>query len=198
MTKVKICGVRTVEELRYINEARPDFVGFVMAPSKRKVTIPMVRNLRHQLDDGISAVGVFSGQPVEMIIELLDEEVFDMVQLHGNVPSGYIRSLKEASPATVVQAIDMNAVGFAPTLGTEADMLLLDGGPGGTGVSFDWSSAHGVQNDFFLAGGLDLQNVRQAIEAVRPFAVDISSGVEVDGRKDRTRILHTVRRIRDV
>lgn len=198
MTKVKICGIRTVAEVAHMNEAAVDYVGFVFAPSRRRVSAEEAKNLRSQLDDAIVPVGVFVDHPIHVIVELVDDGVIDMIQLHGKESPGYISSLKAETDATVMKAIDMNAKAFSPSAFPNADMLLLDGGPGGMGECFDWSLAKDVGMSFFLAGGLDMDNVRRAIEVAAPYAVDISSGVETNGRKDRGSVMEVVRRVRYV
>jgi len=197
MTKVKICGLSLREHIEYVNEARPDFIGFVFAESPRKVSATTARTLRSVLIEGIIPVGVFVNHPLDEVLKLVDDGTVEMVQLHGGENQDYIRSLKAQSSVPIVQAIDMHT--FPEGLEkTEVDMLLLDNGRGGTGQPFDWTRTNGIEKKFFLAGGLNLHNVKQAITATRPYAVDISSGVERAGRKDRDLIIETVRRVRDV
>lgn len=195
---MKICGIRTVAEVGHINEAAVDYAGFVFAPGRRKVSAEDAKDLRSLLDDTIVPVGVFVDHPIHVIVELVDDGVIDMIQLHGKESPGYISALKTETDAPVMKAIDMNAKAYSPSAFPNADMLLLDGGAGGKGECFDWSLAKDVSRDFFLAGGLNMDNVRRAIEVAAPYAVDISSGVEMNGRKDRESVMEVVRRVRYV
>jgi len=197
MTKVKICGLNRREDINYVNEARPDYIGFVFVECRRKVSADAARDLRSRLMEGIVPVGVFANHPLTEILELVDDGTVEMVQLHGAESQTYIRNLKAQSAVPLIRAIDMCASrgGFE---NTEADMLLLDSGRGGTGRTFDWTMTGAIKKPFFLAGGLNIHNVERAVAVTHPYAVDISSGVEREGRKDRDLIMKTVRRVRDV
>ncbi|MFA6710656.1 MAG: phosphoribosylanthranilate isomerase [Candidatus Methanomethylophilaceae archaeon] len=198
MTRVKICGLRREVDIDYVNAAHPDYAGFVFAEGRRQISHGTARELRSLLDRTIIPVGVFADSPIDEIVGIVRNGTIDAIQLHGKESSEYISKLKAVSSVPVIQAVNMNEEGMFGIPDTDADMLLLDGGTGGTGTSFDWSSVRGIRKDFFLAGGLNMYNVRKAIDLVRPYAVDISSGVEINGRKDGDLIKDTIRRVRDV
>lgn len=198
MTKVKICGLRREADIGYVNAAHPDYAGFVFAESRRRISQDTARELRSLLDRTIVPVGVFADSPMDEIVEIVRNGTIEAIQLHGKESPEYISKLKAVCSVPIIQAVNMNGDGRFGIPDTDADMLLLDGGTGGTGTCFDWSSARGIGKDFFLAGGLDMHNVRKAIDLVRPYAVDISSGVEINGQKDGDLIKDTVRRVRDV
>lgn len=218
MTKIKICGLFRPEDIEAVNEARPDYIGFVFANSKRRVSPETAAVLRKMLAPGIKAVGVFVDAPIEIPVSLVRSGILDLVQLHGNEDEEYIRKLKEKLAEISVPPDQPEGVKSFPVIkairversedirsmqGSEADYLLLDNGLGGTGKTFDWRlamQADTTENEykkpFFLAGGLQLSNVEDAIKALSPYAVDVSSGVETDGLKDRSKIMDIVRRVR--
>jgi phosphoribosylanthranilate isomerase len=198
VTKVKICGLKRRADIDYVNEAHPDYAGFVFANSKRQISRDTAEELWSLLDRTIIPVGVFANSPMDQVAEIAQSGIIDVIQLHGGESSEYISRLKTRISVPVIQAVNMDEVSISGIPDTDADMLLLDSGMGGTGKCFDWSLAKGIRKDFFLAGGLNMNNVRKAIDAVRPYAVDISSGVEVNGQKDRDLINSTVRRVRYV
>lgn len=198
MTKVKICGLKRRADIDYVNEAHPDYAGFVFANSKRQISCDTAEELRSLLDRTIISVGVFANSPIDRVEKIAQSGIIEVIQLHGGESSEYISRLKGRISVPVIQAVSMDEVSIFGIPDTDADMLLLDSGVGGTGRCFDWSLVKGIRKDFFLAGGLNTNNVRKAIDTVRPYAVDISSGVEINGQKDRDLISSTVRRVRDV
>lgn len=177
-TRVKLCGLRRLEDIEMVNELTPDYVGFVFAPrSHRYVTFEQAARLRAELAPGIQAVGVFVNEPEENVQRALDEGIIDLAQYHGteeNVPSK--RSIQAFR---VRSAADVQAANNSP-----AEHVLLDAGAG-SGITFDWSLLReAIKRPYFLAGGLDAHNVAEAINQLHPFAVDVSSGIETDGFKD--------------
>ena len=194
LTKIKICGLTRAEEIAYVNEARPDYCGFVInVPwSRRSVSPGQARALAGQLAEGIVPVGVFADAPPEEVAALLETGAIGMAQLHGGESPGYIARLRELTGRPLIQAFRIGTEeDAAAAQASPADYVLLDAGAGG-GRAFDWRLAETVSRPFFLAGGLGPANVRDAIAAARPFAVDMSSGVETNGRKDREKILAAV------
>ncbi|MDR3085984.1 MAG: phosphoribosylanthranilate isomerase [Christensenellaceae bacterium] len=181
--RIKICGLFREEDICYANEARPDYIGFVFAQSRRRVTQTQAARLREGLDAGISPVGVFQNAPIEAIAGLYRARVIELAQLHGAEDRAYIQGLRAACEIPIIKAVlprkpgDLEA---AEALG--ADFLLLDGGRGG-GLAFDWSLIDRPKTPFFLAGGIGLHNIEEAIEK-GPFALDLSSGAERDGVKN--------------
>lgn len=199
MVKVKICGLSRECDIQFVNEVKPDYIGFVFAESRRQVTVEQAEKLKKKLSQDIQVVGVFVNKPLEQILEIVEAGIIDLVQLHGQETTEYIQELKAKSTAPVIQAVRVNTKGdIINAQDSEADYLLLDNGNGGTGERFDWSLIENLKKPFFLAGGLNCENVRDAILSANPFAVDTSSGVESKGYKDKDKIEEFVRRARDV
>ena len=197
MVKVKICGLTRLCDVEAVNVEKSDYIGFVFADSRRKVTPQQAKELRERLDKGIIPVGVFVNEPIEHICSLIQSGVIEMVQLHGTENEEYIRGLKELTGKPVIKAVSVQRAGDVQKWAhTSADYLLLDSKGGGTGRAFDWSLIGKADKPYFLAGGLDEANVTNAINQTSPFAVDISSGVETDGQKDPAKINEFIRRVR--
>lgn len=201
--KVKICGIRRREDVEFLNKYMPDFAGFVFAESRRRVSIREAAVLAGLLDKSIKKVGVFVNQDMEEIVWCITGCGLDVVQLHGDETQGYVDELKNAieqihgSPGGLmiwkgIRVSDRKWLEKASKY--EVDAYLLDGCRegkyGGTGTPFDWSLAAAAEDlgNIILAGGLDPDNVRSAIEIVRPYAVDTSSGVETEGKKDEMKV----------
>ncbi|MDR1329160.1 MAG: phosphoribosylanthranilate isomerase [Oscillospiraceae bacterium] len=186
MTRVKICGLSRTDDIEYANILLPDHIGFVFAESSRRVSPAQAGALRAKLDGRIAAVGVFADAPVELIAGLLADGVIDIAQLHGVEDARYISELKNVSGAAVIKALPARA--DRSEYEGLADYLLFDAfsadGSGGSGNRFDWSEIGDVNTPFFLAGGLTPENAAEAARAVSPYCLDVSSGVETDGRKD--------------
>lgn len=199
MTKIKICGLFRPVDIDYVNEAMPDYIGFVFAKSKRQITEDQATMLQRKLNSGISTIGVFVNEPLENVVRLLRNGVIDVAQLHGGENESYIQQLKSQIDKPIIKVLRIQSrKDIEDAENTSADFLLLDNGAGGTGMSFDWSFIGKIEIPFFLAGGLNIKNITQAINTVKPYAVDLSSGVETDGVKDKTKIIEIVRRIRNV
>ncbi|WP_169008288.1 phosphoribosylanthranilate isomerase [Faecalispora jeddahensis] len=198
MTKIKICGLFRLCDAEYVNEAMPDYAGFVFfEKSHRNVTMQQAAQLRKSIHPSIPAVGVFVNAPQEQIISLCREGVIQIVQLHGGESAKYIGRLKARIPGVSVwQAFRVRTPDdLAAAQQSTADLILLDNGYG-TGETFDWSLISGMTRPFLLAGGLTPQNIPQAIARFAPYAVDISSGVETEKQKDRDKILAAVAVVR--
>ena len=207
---IKICGLSREQDIDYVNEARPDYCGFVFAASKRQVSPAQPAQLRQRLAEGITVAGVFVNASVGDIIALYRDGVIDIAQLHGDEDKAYIAHLKEASgntPIPVIQVIKSSNLKTPCPLcppclcensseDNNADYYLIDSGSG-SGETFDWGLLNSLNIDkpWFLAGGINLDNIEQAM-AINPFGVDISSGAETDGVKDREKILQLVTTIR--
>jgi len=184
MTRLKICGLFREEDIGYANEVHPEYAGFVFARSKRQVSRENAKELRKLLDPSIATVGVFVDEEIERILEILSDETISMVQLHGHEDEEYIAKLREKTGAVIIKAVrPVSREDVRNAESSTADYILFDSGAG-TGRVFDWSLLEGVQRDYFLAGGLNKENVEEAINVLHPFAVDLSSGVETDGFKD--------------
>lgn len=194
MTKIKICGLSRPCDIAYVNEAKPDYCGFIInfPKSRRNVTPEQVRALRRDLAEGIAPVGVFVDRPAEEIAELLNDGTLAAVQLHGHEDEAYLAALRKLTDGMIVQAFQVRTPDdVLRAEGSSADYILLDSGQG-SGETFDWSLLCSVRRPYFLAGGLTPDNIPDAAAQCRPYAVDLSSGVETDGLKDRKKILAAV------
>ena len=179
MTKIKFCGLKTLDDIRAANEIFPEYVGFVFAPkSKRFVTPAQAEKLRAALSEKICAVGVFVDEKISAVAELLNAGIIDAAQLHGSEDDAYIKNLRALSGKPIIKAFKVHAAEES-----SADFILIDAGAG-DGKIFDWSLLKNFRREYFLAGGLTPENVGDAIKLLNPFAVDVSSGIETDGRKD--------------
>ncbi|MCL1879149.1 MAG: phosphoribosylanthranilate isomerase [Actinomycetia bacterium] len=204
MSKVKVCGLSRPADIAAANRALPDYIGFVFAPSRRQVGKDTAATLKADLDPRIEAVGVFVNAALSEVTAIYRSGSIDLVQLHGTEDDAYIRQLKADCGCRVIKAvaIDCEADGHAlPSSLGEADYLLFDSlsvRHGGSGRAFDWGVLHGYHGiPYFLAGGLNAEVVGSAIGQLSPFAVDVSTGVETDGKKDEEKIMEFVRRARE-
>lgn len=198
MTKVKICGLLRPCDIDAVNAEKPDYIGFVFAESRRKVTLTQAAELKKLLLPDIIPVGVFVNEPIENILSLVSEGIIDVIQLHGSEGETYIQRLKRLTDRPVIKAIAVQSKGDVQKWSVSAaDYLLLDHKGGGTGQSFDWNMIGEVDKPYFLAGGLNPKNIMEAIRKTTPYAVDVSSGVENEGFKDPARIKEFIRRVRD-
>ena len=207
--KVKMCGISKVETIPAVVEAKPDYMGLVFAPSKRQVTVDQAKTLVEELhkgytpkyssnteqdkDDTIKTVGVFVNETVDNLVTIANEANLDAVQLHGDEDEAFIQSLKERTNVEVWKAVQIrSAADVEKWIDSSADMLLFDAyhkdERGGTGEVFDWSCLDAFERPFMLAGGIDSTNVARAIRTVRPYGIDISSGIETNGVKDDEKI----------
>lgn len=199
MSKIKICGLKRQQDIQAVNEAKPDFCGFVIEVQKssRCVSREQVRELAAGLHPDILPVGVFVNAPVELVAELLNEGTLAMAQLHGKEEEDYIQSLRKLTDKPLIKAFSVrSAEDIEKARASSADYILLDQGNGGTGKSFDWSLVQGIERPFFLAGGLSADNLEQAVRELNPWAVDLSSSLEVDGKKDADKIREAVEILR--
>lgn len=197
--KIKICGLSSSNDIKYANNLKVDYIGFVFAKSKRQVTALAAKALKAQLNSDISAVGVFVNEPVKNVIDCLNSGIIDIAQLHGSETEDEIQMIKShCKNALVIKAIKVSSVNdIISALNTSADYLLLDNGMG-TGKTFDWNilkafseyeEKNNVCKKFFLAGGLTPENVHTALNTgFVPYALDVSSGVETDGVKNNKRM----------
>ena len=195
MKKIKICGLKRREDIEYVNKYQPDYIGFVFAGKKRKLTYDQVVDLKKYLTSSIQVVGVFVNEEISFVEKLVKEHVIDLVQLHGQEDQKYIQALKEKVDVSIIKAIQIkNEDSFNEHY--DVDYYLYDHGTGGTGESFDWSMLKEVDKPVFLAGGINLLNVDDALKK-NVYALDVSSGVETDGFKDEKKIKKIVRRVRN-
>lgn len=187
--KIKFCGIKNPEDIEAVNRIRPEYIGFVFwEKSRRYVTSEAAAELKAKLDPAIQAVGVFVDEDPGVVEKLLGEGLIDLAQLHGQETDEMIRQLQERTGKQIIRAFQIRtAADMEEALKSSADYLLLDSGTG-SGRTFDWSLLRRPLKPFFLAGGLKPENVAEAIRQFRPFAVDVSSGIETDGKKDHEKM----------
>lgn len=183
MTKTKLCGLSRIEDIQIVNEILPDFVGFIFyKKSRRFIEIEKFLELKKILSKKISVVGVFVNEKIEKILEV--ERNLDFIQLHGTEDKKYISTLKNLTGKKIIQAFKIKtADDLQIAKNSIADFILLDSGAG-TGNIFDWQLLKNFERQYFLAGGLNVENISDAVKILKPFAVDVSSGIETNGIKD--------------
>ena len=191
MTKIKFCGLKSLDDIYYANELLPEYVGFVFVPkSKRYITPAQAEKLRAALSEKICAVGVFVNENLANVAELLNAGIIDAAQLHGNEDDDYIKILRGLSNKPIIKAFQIHS-----SLQSSADFILIDSGAGGK--VFDWNLIKNLRREYFLAGGLNPENVGDAIKILNPFAVDVSSGIETDGKKDFDKMTSFIKAVRN-
>ena len=193
MTKVKICGLSNIEAVKTAVSAGADYIGFVFAPSKRQVTLEQAAELAKFIPSHIQKVGVFVSPSRADLLEAIEKVGLDLVQVHGQV----VDKLFENLPCGSIQAVQVDEGGHVPN--SQADYLLFDAPVAGSGQTFDWGRLDTTKlaQPFFIAGGLNEDNVARAIQHFSPFAVDVSSGVETDGQKDHEKIRRFIERVKN-
>lgn len=203
MTKVKICGLKMVQEVEIVNKFSPDYIGFIFAPTKRQISLQQAKLLKQRIKPTIQTVGVFVNETIENILVYESAGVIDMIQIHGDEDLGYINLLRNASKLPIMKAVrikdkytlEENKVLLENQL---LDYVLLDTyhkeAYGGTGESFDWRMLSKVKRPYFLAGGIGSDNVEEAMKH-HPYAVDISSKIETEGMKDEKKLAELFRKI---
>lgn len=200
-TKIKICGLSRERDIDYANQYLPDYVGFVLhyPKSRRYISVERAQELGRLLNPGIQIVGVLVDQPLETAVSLLSDCVIDIAQLHGHEDEAYIKALKERTGKEVWKAFQIrSAEDVAAAKASSADMVVLDSGMG-SGEVFDWSLIADFDRPYFLAGGLSPQNAVRCVKQLHPYGIDLSSGVETNGVKDKGKIssvIHAVRRMK--
>ncbi len=197
MIKVKFCGMTRMEDIQVANELRPDYIGFVFASSSKRYIRPEdAAVLKASLDPRIQAVGVFVDEELEIVSSLLETGVIDIAQLHGEEDESYIRALQERSQKAVIKAFRVTSeADVTRAIYSPADAILLDAGAG-EGRVFDWQLLNNIERPYFLAGGLSPENVQDAASMLHPYALDVSSGIETDGRKDPQKMKSFMTKVR--
>jgi phosphoribosylanthranilate isomerase len=186
MIKIKICGLKRKEDIIIINKYKPDYIGFIFAEGrKRTIGIDKAKKLYNMLDHNIKAVGVFLNQDISYIESLLP--YIDLIQLHGNEDEEYIKRLKLITNKPIINAYRQDV---------NADYILLDNINPGSGEVFDWATIKKYNKPIFLAGGINISNIDDALK-LNPYCIDVSSGVEIDGFKDETKIKEIIGKVRD-
>ena len=201
--KLKICGLTRLDDVEIVNAVLPDYVGFVFAKSRRQVDETMADLMKRRLHPNVQAVGVFVNEEMERIVRLCNRGTIDVIQLHGDEDRDYMDTLKNQVPNEVIKAVRVQTTQqIAEAEKLPCDYLLLDtdtkGQYGGSGVAFDWSLIPVLEKPYFLAGGLNFDNVQCAVSKCRPYCLDVSSGVETNGVKDLEKIQKIVQFVRSV
>ena len=199
MTKIKMCGMSRMADITAANDIGPDYIGFVFFKrSKRYVSPDQAALLKKELKSGIKAVGVFVNEDIDAVARMANEDTIDVIQLHGSEDDKYIKDLRERTDKPIIQAFiireeqDIKKAEKSP-----ADMILLDAGAG-SGEAFDWNMLNDIKRPYFLAGGLSYDNVKGAVMRLHPYAVDVSSGIETDGKKDEKKMRHFFEEVKNV
>lgn len=197
MTKIKLCGLSRLCDIEAVNELRPEYVGFVFVnTSKRYISQEKAKELKKRLAPEIKTVGVFADKHPEQISEICRKGIVDMVQLHGGEDEAYIRRLKALMAQPVIRAFCIRtAEDVDKAEKCSADYILLDSGAG-SGTTFDWELVQNVERPYFLAGGLHIGNIKKAVEQLNLYGVDVSSGVETDGWKDKRKMQALIAAVR--
>ena len=213
MIHVKFCGICREEDVQAVNRLRPDFAGFVFAESKRQITAETAARLKEHLDPGIKTVAVLVNMPVEKAAALANTGIADLLQLHGDEDGEYIARLKTLTGAKIIKAIRLQGNEADRTVlkqAEKADFYLFDtfvaDAYGGTGKTFSHSLLKDlpIGKPFFLAGGLDADNVAGIVGQVQKdttlfpyfYGVDVSGGIETDGYKDAVKMEAFMKAIR--
>ncbi len=187
---VKYCGIQREEDIDVLNRCHPDLAGVILVPDRRRYIRPeKVMELRRKLDPTISVVGVFVNEEIKVVQDLLDRGIIDVVQLHGQETEEYIRELKAGTDAKIIKAFGIRSEEDCERAErSSADLVLLDSPGGGTGETFNWTLLQKIKRPYILAGGLNCSNIEEAIRVLHPYGVDVSSGIETDGRKDEKKM----------
>ena len=197
MTKIKLCGLSRPCDMETANKLKPDYVGFVFwKKSKRCISPETAESLKSLLIPGIKAVGVFLDETPEQVAALLNRGIVDLAQLHGAEDEAYLRTLRSLTDRPLIQAFRVRSEeDLRRAEESAAEEILLDAGAG-TGTSFDWSLLRNMKRRYFLAGGLDPENVAAAVRMLHPYGVDVSSGIETENRKDAKKMADFVAAVR--
>ncbi|MCR5847224.1 MAG: phosphoribosylanthranilate isomerase [Lachnospiraceae bacterium] len=197
MSKIKFCGMRSAKDIESANEIKPEYVGFVFwDKSKRYITKEQAVELRKMLDKDIKAVGVFLDETEETICRISESNAIDIIQLHGHEDEIFINSIREKTGKPVIKAFVIRSEeDLKEAERSSADMILLDSGTG-SGKTFDHELLKDFKRPFFLAGGMSCENVGSLIEEFDPYCVDVSSGIETDGIKDKDKMTEFAKKVR--
>ncbi len=197
-TKIKLCGLSRPCDIQAVNRLQPEYIGFVFAKkSSRYVSPDQAAALKNLLSPAIMAVGVFVREEIGQVADLLAAGVIDAAQLHGGEDETYIGWLRERTDKPIIKAFRVdNEQDIRRAQASTADYVLLDSGNGGTGTAFDRRLLVQMKRPYFLAGGLDASSVAEAVERWKPYAVDVSSGIETEGKKDPEKMRAFVENVR--
>lgn len=197
--KIKICGIKNENEAKIINECMPDIAGFVFASGKRQIDINKAKILKKIINPEIETAGIFVEQNEDEILEIYNEKVIDIIQLHGDYDERTIKNLKEKTGAKIIKVIRVKE-GFYK-IETLADFILFDAYSkdkyGGLNKTFDWNIKIISNAPYFVAGGINENNIVEMVKKLTPYGVDISSGVEVDGFKTKEKVFNIIKIIKE-
>ncbi len=201
--KIKLCGIRRFEDISYVNEFKPDYIGFVFAQSKRQISADFAAKLKAKLDGGIKTVGIFVNSSLKETAHTAEKAGLDVIQLHGDENESFISSLRNITDCEIWKAVRIRtAEDIINGESMDADKLLLDSyspeSYGGTGkrADLDIIKKANIKTTFFLAGGLNKDNIISALRCVSPFGADISGGIETNGFKDKNKIKEIINLVR--
>lgn len=202
MAFIKICGLKREADIQYANVLLPEYIGFVFSQSRRRIDAVGALELRKRLDKRIKSVGVFVQEEITLIKELCEAGIIDLVQLHGEEDTDYMDALQREISKPLIRAVRVRGTeDILNALEFPCEFLLLDTytaqEAGGSGKMFNHRMIPHISKPFFLAGGLHSGNVAEAIAAVHPYAVDVSSGVEEGGSKQKDKMEAFVRAVRN-
>lgn len=198
-TKIKICGLKRIEDVISVNVEEPDYCGFIfnVSGSRRSIGAEQLNILVDMLNPEIVPIGVFVNEKTDVILRIVRESGIRMVQLHGQENGEIIHTIQSKAQVPVIKAVsvrskeDVRSAVLSP-----ADYLLFDCGEGGTGQTFDWNLLEDIPRSYFMAGGIGTHNMEEVLRRFSPFALDVNSSVETDRQKDGKKILAAVRMLR--
>lgn len=192
MTKVKICGLSTQEAVTAAVDSGADYIGFVFAPSKRQISLEKANKLAKDIPASVQTVGVFVSPSLEELEGAVKTVPLDLVQVHGDFDEELINQIS----VPIIRAVQVTKK--EPILLSKARYLLFDAPMAGSGEAFDWQLLRDkhIKQPFFIAGGLNADNVKECIHRFSPYAVDVSSGVETNGHKDSQKIIKFIESVK--
>lgn len=197
---VKICGITKLSEIENLNILKPDYIGFVFAESKRKVTKEQAKELINNLDKSIKTVGVFRNNTEEEILDILTVADIDVIQLHGSETIGFVEQLQKKTKKDIWKAASIKSnEDMSKALKYPVETILVDGSNPGSGEIFPWKYLNNIETDkrIFLAGGINEDNVLEGISTVKPDGIDVSSGVEINDEYGRHKDFNKMKRLID-
>ena len=198
MIKIKLCGVSCPEDVELVNRLHPDYVGFLFINDPQQIDQKTAASLRKRLDPSIEVIGVFENERPLFITNLLRQGIIDAVQLRGRETEDDIQAIRQQVNCPVLQMVRVETP--ADVLRSEwsvADYLLLTGTADAPGNAFNHALARYSRRPFFLAGGLNPGNVKDAIKACHPYAVDVRTGIRTNGRMDPEKAEEFIRQVRE-
>lgn len=197
MSCIKICGLRRDADIDIVNKYKPDYAGFILVPGRtRNVELDTLKRLSGLLSKDIQSVGVFYDSQLDNIAKIADLQLLDVIQLHGHETERDVEWLKTRFEMPIIKAISVKSrLDIEAWQHSQCDYLLLDNGNGGTGERFDWNSIGTIEKPFFIAGGINADNILEALKYA-PYGIDVSGGVESEGYKDEEKVNKIIAMVR--